>query len=187
MSGAATALGLRALCLGVAFLLTAAAPAFATVADVGPGGFTIQVTAHIAAPPDQVYAALIKPALWWSPDHTFSGDSANLSLDAKAGGCWCEKLPHGGSVEHLSVVYVSPGKVLRLRGALGPFQGFGVEGAMTWALKAAGGETDVSLTYALGGYAKDGFEQLSKAADGVLAEQVTRLKSAIESRSPDKH
>lgn len=182
-----TASDLRALSLAVAFLLTAAAPAFATVADVGPGGFTIQVTAHIAAPPDQVYAALIKPALWWSPDHTFSGDSANLSLDAKAGGCWCEKLPRGGSVQHLTVVYASPGKVLRLRGALGPFQGFGVEGAMTWTLKAAGDETDVSLTYALGGYAKDGFEQLSKAVDGVLSEQVVRLKSAIESGSPDKH
>ena len=87
---------------------------------------------------------------------------------------------------HLTVVYVDPGKVLRLRGALGPFQGYGAEGAMTWTLKAVGDGTDLSLTYALGGYYKNGFDQLSKAADGVLTDQVVRLKRLIETGSPDK-
>src|ERR1700677_5201433 len=112
-------------------LLSAGIPAFATVIDVAPNGFTVQVSAHFAAPPGQVYSTVIKPAHWWASDHTFSGDARNLTLDAKVGGCWCEKLAAGGSVLHLSVVYVDPGKVLRLRGALGPFQGYGVEGAMT--------------------------------------------------------
>jgi len=170
-----------------ALLFIVAVPALATVADVASSGFKVQVIAHIATPPDKVYSALIKPALWWSSEHTFSGNAANLTLDAKAGGCWCEKLAHGGSVMHLSVVYVDPGKVLRLRGALGPFQGNGVEGAMTWALKASGDGTDLSLVYAVGGYEKDGFEQWSKGVDGVLTDQVARLKRLIETGSPDPH
>ena len=168
------------------FLITAALPTAATVVDLAPNGFTVQVTAHIAAPTDKVYSALIAPAHWWSPDHTFSGNAANLILDAQAGGCWCEKLPGGGSVTHLTVAYADPGKVLRLRGALGPFQGYGVEGAMTWALKAFGDGTDLSLTYALGGYTKDGFEAWSNGADGVLTDQVARLKRFIETGSPAK-
>jgi hypothetical protein len=72
------------------------------------------------------------------------------------------------------------------RGALGPFQGYGVDGAMTWALEAFGDGTDLSRTYALGGYYKDGFEQWSKGADGVLTDQVVRLKRLIETGSPDK-
>lgn len=152
--------------------------------DVSPNGFTVQVTTHISATPDKVYATLIRPARWWGADHTFSGSAANLTLDAKAGGCWCEKLPDGGSVMHLTVVYADPGKLLRLRGALGPFQGYAVDGAMTWSLKAGGNGTDLSLEYTLGGYSRDSFDVLSKAVDGVLGEQVANLKRAIESGSP---
>ena len=101
---------------------------------------------------------------------------------ARAGGCWCESLPDGGSVEHLRVVYVAPGKALRLRGALGPFQGLGVEGALSWTLKTTGSGTDISVSYAVGGYAKDGFDGASKAADHVLGEQIERLRKLIEAQ-----
>jgi uncharacterized protein YndB with AHSA1/START domain len=177
---------MRGLSFAFACLLATSVPAVATVVDLGPNGFTVQFTAHIAAPADKVYSQLILPAHWWNSDHTFSGDAVDLTLDAKAGGCWCEKLANGGSVVHLSVVYVDPGKLLRLRGALGPFQSYGVEGAMTWALKTLGDGTDLSLTYALGGYYKSGFKQWSKAVDGVLTDQVARLKRLIETGSPDK-
>ena len=156
-------------------------PSQATVSDVAANGFTLQIETHIAASPDKVYAALIEPARWWSSDHTFSGDSKNLHLEAKAGGCWCETLANGGSVTHLMVVYADPGKALRLRGALGPFQGLGVAGALTWKLKPAAEGTDLSAVYAVGGYNKDGFAQLSQAGDSVLTTQVGRLKQLIES------
>src|SRR5580700_9739319 len=65
-----------------AMLFTVAAPAVATVIDVAPNGFTLQVTAHIAAPPGKVYGVLTKPALWWDSAHTFSGDAHNLVLSA---------------------------------------------------------------------------------------------------------
>jgi uncharacterized protein YndB with AHSA1/START domain len=154
--------------------------ATAEVLSVAGNGFEVRETAHIAAQPDNVFAALLVPAHWWNSEHTFSGSAANLVLDARAGGCFCETLPGGGSAEHLIVVYVSPGKTLRLRGALGPFQGLAVDGAMTWSVKSAAGGTDLSLTYSIGGYLKNGFDELSKAADQVLGDQVMRLKKSLE-------
>src|ERR1700727_805662 len=117
---------LRAGSCTLILLLVATVPAFATVVDIAANGFTGQVAAHIAAPPTKVYAALIKPAHWWDAEHTFSGSAANLTLEAKAGGCWCEKLADGGSAVHMTVVHVEPGKGLTLRGALGPFQNYAV-------------------------------------------------------------
>ncbi len=56
---------------------------------------------------------------------------------------------------------------------------------MTWNVKeAAGGGTDISFTYSIGGYAKDGFEALSKAADGVLGEQIERLRKWVDGSAP---
>ena len=139
---------------------------------------------HIAAAPDKVYAALIQPSKWWNSDHTYSGSAANLTLEAKAGGCFCETLPSGGSVEHLSVATVIPGQQLRMRGALGPFQGHGMEGAMTWSLAAVGGQTDLTVTYDLGGHMTGGFGDWPKKADAMVTEQVMRLKKFIETGLP---
>jgi uncharacterized protein YndB with AHSA1/START domain len=157
--------------------------AAAEVVSVASNGFEIRETAHTAASPDKVYAALLQPAQWWSSEHTFSHSAANLVLDARAGGCWCETLPGGGSVEHLRVVYVSPGKTLRLRGALGPFQGLAVDGVMTWSVKGAVDGTDISFTYAVGGYAKEGLAGMSDMTDHVLGEQIERLKKLLDGES----
>jgi Polyketide cyclase / dehydrase and lipid transport len=155
----------------------------AEVVSVAGNGFEIRESAHTAASSDKVYAALLLPAHWWSSDHTFSGSAANLVLDAHAGGCWCETLPGGGSVEHLRVAYVSPGKTLRLRGALGPFQGLAVDGVMTWSVKSVADGTDISFTYSVGGYAKDGFDEWSKLADRMLGEQMDRFKKYVDGES----
>jgi hypothetical protein len=155
--------------------------ASAEVSSVNANGFDVKETVHVAAAPDKAFAALLQPSRWWASEHTFSGNAANLTLDARAGGCWCESLPDGGSVEHLHVIFVSPGKVIRLRGALGPFQALAVEGVMTWSIKANGNGSDISVSYAIGGYSKDGFDNLSKAADQVLAVQIERLRKLIDS------
>jgi hypothetical protein len=157
--------------------------AAAEVVSVAGNGFELRETAHTAASPDKVYAAMLTPARWWSSEHTFSGSAANLTLDARVGGCWCETLPQSGSVEHLRIIYLAPGKTLRLRGALGPFQGFAVDGVMTLSVKSVADGTDISMTYALSGYIKDGFDELSKAADHVLGEQAERLKKLVDAES----
>jgi hypothetical protein len=154
--------------------------AAAEVLGAASNGFEVRDTVHVAAAPDKAYAALLLPGRWWSPDHSFSHNAANFVLDARAGGCWCENFPDGGSAEFMRVVYAAPGKVLRLRGALGPLQGMGVEGAMTWSLKSSSNGTDISVSYAVGGFAKDGLDELSKVVDRVLGEQIERLKKFID-------
>ena len=179
--------GARAALKGAAFTfaLSHSSDAAAEILAAGANGFSLSETTHIAATPDKVYAAIVMPQRWWSSQHSFSGSAANFTLDTREGGCWCETLPDGGFVEHLRVVYAAPGKVLRLRGALGPFQGWGADGAMTYTLKGVGTATDLTFTYNLGGYNKDGFEAPAKAADGVLAEAALRLKSYVETGSPE--
>ena len=169
------------ICVVMAACLGAAWPAAAAVQGAGPAGFTVVETAHIAAAPAKVFATLATPSRWWSSDHTFSHDAANLSLDPRAGGCWCERLPGGGSVEHLRVIYVDPGRALRLQGALGPLQEMPVQAVMTVTLTAAGGGTDLKLAYAVGGA---GLQDISEAVDRVLGEQLARLRSTVETGKP---
>jgi hypothetical protein len=173
----------KLLVLGAGILAVAATfePAAAEVVNVSQNGLEVRETVHVAAAPDKAFAALLQTSRWWSSEHTFSGSAANLVLDARAGGCWCETLPDGGSVEHMHVVYVAPGKVLRLRGALGPFHGLAVDGAMTWIVKAGTSGSEISMTYLVGGYVKDGFDGVSKGVDHVLGEQLERLRKLIDS------
>jgi uncharacterized protein YndB with AHSA1/START domain len=170
---------------GFLLALLVTLPARAAVMDTAANGFSVVEKTHISASPDKIYAALVTPARWWSPQHTFSQDAANLLLDPVAGGCWCEKLANGGTVQHLIVVRAVPGKTLVMRGALGPLQGLGVEGAMTISLKPATDGTDLSLTYNIGGYLKDGVASWAMPVDGVLSEQVMRLKTFVETGSPE--
>jgi len=56
----------------------------------------------------------------------------------------------------------------------------GVDGAMTWSVKSSGEGADIAVSYAVGGFAKDGFDELSKAVDRVLGEQIERLRKLID-------
>ena len=172
----------------VAGLFVAAAlacPSHAAVVESNASGFAIEQSFHIAAPPAKVYEALVHPAKWWDSKHTFSGSAANMSLDPHAGGCFCEALPNGGSVQHGEVVVAAPGETLRLRGPLGPFQGQGVDGALTFALKPSGDGTDLALSNNIGGFMKGGFADWPARADAMLADQLARLKRYLETGSPD--
>jgi len=157
----------------------------AAVADSAANGFSVVETVHIAAPPDKVWAELVTPSHWWSPLHSYSHNAANLSLEQRAGGCWCEALPNAGSVQHAVVVRLIPGTALVVRGAFGPLQSMGVEGALTVVLKPAGGGTDLTATYNVGGYLKDGLAVLAAPVDSVIGEQFNRLKSQVETGSPE--
>jgi len=154
--------------------------AHAAVVEANAGGFAVEEKAHIAVSPAKLYAALIHPESWWNSEHTFSQDAKNLSLDAKAGGCLCEALPGGGSVAHLTVAAVMPNNTLRLRGAMGPFQGQGVDGALTFMLKASGDGTDLVLENNVGGFVKGGMGKWPEAADGMLTDLVAHLKYYAE-------
>jgi uncharacterized protein YndB with AHSA1/START domain len=170
---------------GILLATGLAAPAEAEVKSVAPNGFEVVGTATIQAPPEQVYAGLGKIGQWWSSSHTFSRDATNLSLELKAGGCFCERLKNGGSVQHLLVVYAAPGEGLRLRGALGPLQMEGVDGTFAWTLKPSEGGTNVTQSYVVGGYIRSGTDNWAPKVDGVLREQLGRLQRFVEGRPLD--
>ena len=85
-----------------------------------------------------VYRELGQGRRWWDPAHTWSGSARNLKLEPKAGGCFCEKLADGGSVQHGRVIFAQPGKLLRLEGALGPLQDMAVTGVLSFNLAPDG-------------------------------------------------
>ena len=164
--------------------LAATLPAQATVTS-GASGFLVTHDVTIAAPPSVVYDTIVsRVGTWWNPQHTYSLDGANLSIDARPGGCFCERFPQGGGVEHMRIVYVAPGAVLRMAGALGPLQASGLAGSMTWKLSAAGAGTRLELSYSVGGFMAGGFERMAPAVDAMVGEQVQRLRLLLETGSP---
>lgn len=165
-----------------ALALLAAATARAEVTDAQPAGFQVRHQVVIAAPAAAVWGVLVQPSKWWSSAHTWSGSAANLSLGAASGGCFCERLPNGGSVLHMTTVHAAPGQKLVLSGGLGPLQSSGATGAMTILLAEKDGATTVTVTYDVGGYFKGGLDKLAAPVDGVLGQQVQGLKTAVEAR-----
>lgn len=161
-------------------LLGAPAVAVADVVDRAPNGFTLKTTAQVSAPPDRAWQALLDIGSWWGKDHTYSGDSRNMSIDPKVGGCFCERLPDDGGVEHGRVVQLRPGTLLRLTTALGPLQEMGLVGSWTWQLAATGTGSTITMTYAVGGYAAGGVDKLAPIVDQVLSQQVAFLKAFVE-------
>jgi uncharacterized protein YndB with AHSA1/START domain len=155
------------------------------VLEATPGGFALKTTVTIAAPRARVYDALVQAVgRWWDPEHTYSGDAANLSIDPRPGGCFCEKLAQQGAVQHGMVVLAIPAKTLRLAGAIGPLQESGVAGSLTLELAEREGATDVAMTYSVGGYRQGGLQALAPLVDTVLGTQLRRLKDFVEKGTP---
>jgi uncharacterized protein YndB with AHSA1/START domain len=155
------------------------------VADAAANGFTVKITLRVQAPPEDVYRRLIQNVGdWWNSEHTYSGSSHNLSIEGKAMGCFCEKLPNEGSVRHMEVVVVVPGKALGLAGALGPLQSIAATGNMGIKFSPADGGTKLDVTYSVTGYLAAGMNTWAAPVDSVLTEQFTRLRNYIEHGNP---
>lgn len=152
------------------------------VVDSADNGFSLKHKVTINATPEKVYDTITKPSLWWNPSHTWSGQSENLTIETTPGGLFLEKLPSGGFVRHMEVVYAEPGKLLRLLGALGPLQQMACQGSMTLKLSAEKDTTIVEVTYNVSGYVSGGLKTWSAPVNQVIVEQVDRLKKAVEAR-----
>jgi len=152
----------------------------ASVADSSAAGFTLKYDATVHATPAAAMAAVERVGAWWNMEHSYSNDGRNLSLDARPGGCFCEKLPGGGGVKHMEVVAVLPAKRLVLLGGLGPLQSMGATGAMTWAFQPADGGTRITLTYAVSAWRAGGMAALAPLVDGVIADQFDRAVKYVD-------
>jgi uncharacterized protein YndB with AHSA1/START domain len=155
-------------------------------AQTGPAGFIVTHNVSIAAPVDRVHDVLTtQVGSWWDPEHTYSGDSKNLRIEYKAGGCFCETMPNGGFVEHGRVVLAMPRSTFRIAGALGPLQESGVVGSLTWTLETVPAGTTVRMTYSVGGFTGASFDAIAPLVKTVLAGQLDRMKRFIETGKPD--
>lgn len=164
-----TALGALALSLSLGL----AAPVSAGVTAASFGGFVSSNTAVVPQPRAAVWDALMQPERWWS--HSWSGDPANLSLDPRAGGCFCEVIPvpdswQRGEAEHARVVMVMPDRMLRMSGALGPLQAEGLAGTLTVTLEDEGSGTRILWEYAVGGAARFDPAVIAPTVDAVQGE-----------------
>lgn len=158
-------------------------PACAEVVSASANGFEVRETVPLVVSPEDAYRDFSNIADWWDPQHTYSGDSANLSLALVPGGCFCERIPKtGGGVEHLRVTYVEPNKRIVLTGALGPLLYQAVTGVMDVEVKKIAGGSQLTIDYRAAGFAAGGADKLAAPVDSVLAGQVKRFRSYATTR-----
>jgi uncharacterized protein YndB with AHSA1/START domain len=157
--------------LAASLALLAPVAATASVMQSSPDGAMVEHHFQIRASPQAAWSALVHPELWWPSDHTWSGNRANLRLEAQAGGCFCENWGES-SAEHGRVVMSQPGKLLRIRGALGPMQGMAVTAVLTVTLKATdSGGTEATVTYRVSGDASHKVDTFITGVDEVIGQQ----------------
>ena len=166
-----------------AIALLIASPAAAEVVSAAPNGFEVRQTVTLVIPADVAFDSFGRVAEWWDPEHTYSGDSRNLSLNMSPGGCFCERLPKsGGGIEHMRIAYIEPGKRIVFTGALGPLLYEATTGVMNVEVRSAAGGSQLILDYRAAGFFNGGADKLAPTVDGVLAEQMKRLRVYAASR-----
>ena len=152
--------------------------AAAEIVGQSENGFKVSHEYVVSAGPEQVWNALLNPALWWSSAHTWSGDAANLTLDPQAGGCWCE-IWEDAAVQHMTVASFIPPATMVLTGGLGPLQSMGVDGALTFTVTPEGEGSRVAASYSVSGYFDPSADQMAPAVDGVIGEQMLGLAALL--------
>lgn len=146
-------------------------------------GFIIKNEQQIEAPATDVWHALTQQVdAWWPKDHSWW--EGKLTIDAVAGGCFCETAGNN-SAQHMRITYVDTNTLLRMTGGLGPLQGLGLNGALTWQFTEQSSHTTVTLTYRVHGFYPDGFERLAPVVDKVQAMQLLELKNYVSAGATD--
>jgi hypothetical protein len=172
----------------IAVACAGAAPAVAEVQAAGANGFVSHNVAEVSASPAEAWAMLFKPARWWNGAHSYSGSSANMTVEPFAGGCFCEAIPAtdgaaAGQVEHMRVLYVDPRvRTLRMSGALGPLQSEAVTGVLTMTVEPSGAGSRITWDYVVGGYMRMPMDEMAPLVDAVVGEQLSRLAASLDRR-----
>ncbi|MEZ5744479.1 MAG: SRPBCC family protein [Sphingomonadaceae bacterium] len=175
-----------------AMVACAAIPAQAKLQQQSDHGFVVRHLVSVPASPEEAWERVLHPEDWWSGEHSYSGDAANFTLDARAGGCFCEMLPKQGegieaglrgSVEHMRVVYIEKPRALRMSGGLGPLQAEALTGTLTIFLRPSEVGTQILFEYVVGGYFRMPVEKIAPAVDAVLGQQVASLGAGLGARA----
>jgi len=167
--------------MGLAALaaLAFAVPADAKVASLSDNGFVAVFEGEAPATPQEAYDAFLQVGTWWDGSHSFSGDAANMTITAAPDGCWCETLPDGGFVRHMTPIHAAPGQMLVFNGGLGPLQFMGVSGSLLIQFAPTDAGTKVQWQMSVGGYDAGAFKDMSAAVDTVLGQQFARYMAKL--------
>lgn len=163
-------------------LLAVASPAHPAVVGTSSNGFEVQYTVDLVVPPETTMSAFSNIGAWWDPKHTYSSDAGNLRLSLQPGGCFCERFPEGGGVEHMHVTYVDPGKRIVMTGSLGPLLYEATTGVMDVQVKPTAAGSQLTLDYKVAGFAGGGAAKMAPDVDSVLTEQLKRFRKFATSR-----
>jgi uncharacterized protein YndB with AHSA1/START domain len=155
----------------------------AGIRDASPSGFTIENSVVVPVDAATAWQALvINVDSWWPKDHTWWGADSKLTIDARAGGCFCE-IRNDRQAQHMQVVFVDPPKLLRMTGGLGPLQGMGLSGVLEWRVAAITNGTRITLWYRAGGYTPDDLGKFAAVVDSVQALQLGGLGDYLRNRA----
>ncbi len=157
----------------------------AETSQVSASGFVSSYREEVKASTDEVWRAIVQLPRWWSSQHTWSNNAANLSLDAQAGGCWCERWGDGASAQHGQVLMVQPGRVIILQARLGPLLDKPVQAVLMLVTSVQDGKTMLRMNYQVAGGADAGLDKLATPVDQVLGLQFQRLKRLAETGQPE--
>jgi pimeloyl-ACP methyl ester carboxylesterase len=161
----------------------AAVPASAALSGVSPSGFVVTHRADIDVTPEAAYQLFGQVQHWWSPQHTYSGNSDNLRLRLSAGSCFCETWEEN-SVEHARVIYAVQNRAVRLQGSFGPLQEMALNAVLELKVAPRDGGSTFTMTYRVRGSADAALDKLAPAVDRVMVEQAQRLVAYIETAAP---
>ena len=167
-------------------LVCVSGAAQAEIVSSSSNGFHVRQAMQLVVPQDVAFASFGRVGSWWNKGHTYSGDSANLSLSLNPGGCFCERLPGGGGIEHMRVTYVDPGKRAVLTGSLGPLLYDATVGSMDLQFEKIAGGTRVTMDYRVAGFANGGAEKMAPLVDSVLADQFKRYREYSRNQRPER-
>ena len=145
-------------------------------------GFIVENEIEVSTDAATTWKAFVEEVdNWWPKDHSWWLDQGTFTIDPRAGGCFCELASDGRSAEHMRISFVDPGKMLTMTGGLGPLQGMGMFGALTFIFAETDSGTVVTMTYRVNGINPDGFEELAPVVDMVQGLQIGGLKTYLDS------
>lgn len=168
-----------AFCVAAAF---AAAPAGSEVVSASANAFHVRHSEPLVASKAEAWDLLRQPALWWNGEHSYSLDAANFYIDLKPGGCFCERMPDGGFVEHMRVLSYSPGEEIVLEGMLGPLRTIPATGVLVFKLEGEGRNARIHSDFKVVGFPDGDGAMWAQAVDGVIGEQMKRLRARAASK-----
>jgi uncharacterized protein YndB with AHSA1/START domain len=154
-----------------------AVPAGAEVVSADAHGFEVRHSVQLVVPAARAYSVFGQVGGWWNDDHTYSGNGDNMRLSLQPGGCFCERIPDGGGVEHMRVSVVQPNERIVMTGSLGPLLYEAATGVMDIKFERIAGGSRVTMNYRAAGFAKGGADRMAPIVDKVLGEQMKRYRA----------